>query len=159
MLARPGRNAQANEPPSVKMVAPICRSQTIFRPMAGSIRDLKVWQEAVSLAAETVRSARQNARRETKVVTDQIMLCALAAAGAIADGYGRYTAPEQRQLYRTAKRELLKLETQLAVARQADILSAPAHADLSSRIQGVNRLLAGYLVYLERQLTPEGNGR
>ena len=41
--------------------------------MAGSIRDLKVWQEAVSLAAETVRSARQGARRETKVVTDQIM--------------------------------------------------------------------------------------
>jgi len=37
--------------------------------MAGSIRDLKVWQEAVGLAAETVRSARQGARRETKVVT------------------------------------------------------------------------------------------
>jgi len=126
--------------------------------MAGSIRDLKVWQEAVSLAAETVRSARQ-ARRETKVVTDQIMLCALAAAGAIADGYGRYTAPEQRQLYRTAKRELLKLETQLAIARQAELLSAPTHSDLSNRIQSVNRLLGGYLVYLERQLAPEGTGR
>ena len=90
--------------------------------MAASIRDLKVWQEAVALAAEIVRSARQGARRETKVVTDQLMLTALAAASAIADGYGRYTAPEQRQLYRTAKRELLRLETQLAIARQADLL-------------------------------------
>ena len=141
------------------MVALICWPQTIFRPMAGSIRDLKVWQEAVALAAETVRSARQGARRETKVVTDQIMLCALAAAGAIADGYGRYTAPEQRQLYRTAKRELLKLETQLAIARQADLVSAQIHSDLSNRIQSVSRLLGGYLVYLERQLAPEGNGR
>lgn len=120
--------------------------------MAGTVRDLKVWQEAVALAAETVRSARQSAKRETKVVTDHIMLSALSAAGAIADGYGRYTAPEQRQLYRTAKRDLLRLETQLAIARQADLVSAHTHADLSSRIQGVNRLLGGYLVYLERQL-------
>jgi four helix bundle protein len=120
--------------------------------MAASIRDLKVWQEAVSLAAETVKAARQSARRETKAVTDQLMLTALAVAGAIADGYGRYTAPEQRQLYRTAKRELLRLETQLAVARQADLLSANTFAELSSRIQGVSRLLGGYLVYLERQL-------
>ena len=125
--------------------------------MAASIRDLKVWQEAVALAAEIVRSSRQSARRETKVVTDQLMLTALAAAGAIADGYGRYTAPEQRQLYRTAKRELLRLETQIAVARQADLLSVQAHAELSSRIQSVSRLLGGYLIYLERQLTPEGN--
>ena len=123
-------------------------------PMA-NIRDLKVWQEAVGLAADIVRSARQNARRETKVVTDQLMLTALTAASTIADGYGRYTAAEQRQLYRSAKRELLKLETLLAIARQADLMSVQTHADLSSRTQSVMRMLGGYLVYLERQLTPE----
>ena len=47
--------------------------------MAANIRDLKVWQEAVALGAEVVRCAKQGARRETKVVTDQLMLCALAA--------------------------------------------------------------------------------
>ena len=66
------------------------------------------------------------------------MISALSAAGTIADGYGRYTAPEQRQLYRAAKRELLRLETQLAIARQADLISAHTHADLSDRIQSVN---------------------
>jgi four helix bundle protein len=123
--------------------------------MAASIRDLKVWQEAVALAAETVKAGRQSARRETRVVTDLLMLTAVNAANAIADGYARYTAPEQRQLYRTAKRELLRLETQLSIARQADLLSAPTYAELTSRIHGVSRLLAGYLVYLERQLTPD----
>src|SRR5215470_5076421 len=127
----------------------------IFRPMGANIRDLKVWQEAVALAAEIVRSARQNARRETKVVTDQLMLTALSAASTIADGYGRYTAPEQRQLYRSAKREFLRLETQLAIVRQADLMSAQTHADLANRTQNVMRLLGGYLVYLERQLTPD----
>lgn len=126
--------------------------------MAASIRDLKVWQEAVALAAEVVRAARQGARRETKVVTDQLMSTALNAATTIADGYGRYTAPEQRQLYRAAKRELLRLETQLAVVRQAEVISAQLHAELSARIQSVMRLLGGYLVYLERQLSNE-NGK
>ena len=122
--------------------------------MAGSIRDLKVWQEAVALAAETVRSAR-HAKRETKVITDEIMLRALATAGAIADGYGRYTAPEQRQLYRSARRDLLRLETSLAIAKQAGLISPQTHTSLSNRIQNVSRLLSGYLVYLERQLGPE----
>jgi four helix bundle protein len=123
--------------------------------MSASIRDLKVWQESVALAADTVKAARQNARRETKVFSDQLILTALGVAGAIADGYGRYTAPEQRQLYRAAKRELLRLETQLAVARQADLISAQLFAGLTARIQSVSRLLGGYLVYLERQLTAE----
>jgi four helix bundle protein len=122
--------------------------------MAASIRDLKVWQEAVALAGEVVRMARHGARRETKVVSDQLMLTALAAC-TIADGYGRYTAPEQRQLYRAAKRELLRLETQLAIARHADLISSQTHAELSNRIQAVARLLGGFLVYLERQLAPE----
>src|SRR4051812_23960347 len=126
-----------------------------LRAMAGNLRDLKVWQEAVALGADVVRACKQGARRETKIVTDQMMLTALNAAGAIADGYGRYTAPEQRQLYRTAKRELLRLETQIAIARQADLLPAPTHAELAARIQSVTRLLGGYLVYLERQLSPE----
>ena len=96
------------------------------------------------------------ARRETKVVTDQLMITALFAASAIADGYGRYTAPEQRQLYRTAKRELLRLETQLADRAPGDLISAQTHADLSNANPGRrSRLLGGYLVYLERQLAPE----
>ena len=129
--------------------------------MSANIRDLKVWQEAVALSAEVVRQAKQGARRETKVVTDQLMLTALSAASTIADGYGRYTAPEQRQLYRSAKRELLRVETQLAIARQADLISAQAHTDLSNRVQSVSRLLGGYLVYLERQLAPDAaaNGK
>jgi len=123
--------------------------------MAATIRDLKVWQEAVALAAEVVRAARQSSRREAKAVTDQLITTALGAAATIAEGYGRFTPPEQRQVYRSAKRELLRLETHLAIARQADLIPAATHAELSNRIQGVHRLLNGYLIYLERQVTAE----
>lgn len=120
--------------------------------MAGSLKDLKVWQEAVGLAADVIRAVRHGNRREIKVVAESVMLTALALAEHVAEGYGRYTAPEQRQLYRAARRDLLRLETQLAIARQADILSAAHLAQLSHRAQLVARLLGGYLVYLDRQL-------
>jgi four helix bundle protein len=123
--------------------------------MAGSLRDLKVWQEAVALGGEVLRVVKHSARRETKTATDTIIATAIAIASHIAEGYGRYTAPEQRQLYRAAKRDLLKLETQLAILRHADLLSLAAHGDLLKRTHHVARLLAGYMVYLERQRSSE----
>lgn len=123
--------------------------------MATGVRDLKVWQEAVALGGEVLRMVRQNARRETKSAMDVVTITALAVAGHIAEGYGRYTVPEQRQLYRAAKRDLLRLETQLAILRHADLLSVSAHGDLLKRIHNVARLLAGYIVYLERQRATE----
>lgn len=133
-----------------------CRSgHPIFPYMAAGIRDLKVWQEAVALGGEVLRMVRQSSRRETKSAMDAITLTALAIATHIAEGYGRYTVPEQRQLYRAAKRDLLRLETQLAILRHADLLSVSAHSDLLKRIHNVARLLAGYIVYLERQRASE----
>jgi four helix bundle protein len=120
--------------------------------MAGTLKDLKVWQEAVGLAADVIRAVRHTNRREIKVVAESLMLTGLALADHVAEGFGRYSAPEQRQLYRAARRDLLRLETELAVARQADLVSAAHLAQLSHRAQLVARLLGGYLVYLDRQL-------
>lgn len=119
--------------------------------MGLGLRDLRVWQEAVALGADVIRALRQTNRREIKAITEHTMVTALVMAEHIAEGYGRYAAGEQRQLYRAAKRHLLRLETALAIARQAELLSAAHHAQLTSRIQTVNRLLSGFLVYLDRQ--------
>ena len=125
----------------------------IFRTMGLGLRDLRVWQEAVALAAEVIRALRSTNRREIKSITEHTMMTAMAVAEHIAEGYGRYAPGEQRQLYRLAKRDLLRLETALAVARQAELLSVSHHAQLTTRIQTVGRLLSGFLVYLDRQLS------
>jgi len=119
--------------------------------MGLGLRDLRVWQEAVALSAEVVRALKQSNRPQIKGVVEHIMLTSIAIAEHIAEGYGRYAPGEQRQLYRAAKRHLMKLETSLAVARQADLLSVTSHAELTARMQTVSRLLSGFLVYLERQ--------
>lgn len=123
--------------------------------MGLGLRDLRVWQEAVALSAEVVRALKQTNRPQIKGLVEHVMLTSLATAEHIAEGYGRYAPGEQRQLYRAAKRDLLRLETDLAVARQADLLSVTTHAELNSRMQTVNRLLSGFLVYLDRQATSE----
>ncbi|HTR76828.1 MAG TPA: four helix bundle protein [Gemmatimonadaceae bacterium] len=123
--------------------------------MAGSVRDLKVWQESVALAGDIIRVVRQGARRETTAVGDQLMLTAIGVAEHIADGYSRYTTVEQREWYQAAKRDLLRVETQLAIGRHAELIPAGVYSDLTARIQIVHRLLGGYLVYLDRQLTQE----
>lgn len=120
--------------------------------MAGTLRDLKVWQEVVALAGEVIRSIRQNSRRETKVVSDQVMSTAISTASLIAEGHGQFLPLDQRECFHAARRELLRLETQLAVARHAELLPAPALAALTQRIHSVSRLVGGFLVYLERQV-------
>lgn len=127
----------------------------IFQTMGLALKDLKVWQEAVALGAEVIRGMRQTNRREIKAITERTMVTAVLMAEHVAEGYGRYAPGEQRQLYRAAKRELMRLETSLAIARQADLLSAAHHAQLAARIQSVGRLLSGFLVYLDRQVGSE----
>jgi four helix bundle protein len=122
---------------------------------ASSIRDLKLWQESVALAGDLTRALRQSTRRETKALTDRMMLTAVSIAEQIADGHARYTSAEQREIYRAARRDLLLVETQMAVARHADLIPASAQTLLLDHVQLLHRLIAGYLVYLDRQLTEE----
>ena len=119
------------------------------------LKDLRVWQESVALAADVIRALRQTNRKEIKAISEHVMLTAVVMAEHVAEGYGRYAPGEQRQLYRAAKRHLLRLETSLAIARQAELLSATHQAELAARIQSVSRLLSGFLVYLDRQVSAD----
>jgi four helix bundle protein len=126
-----------------------------FARMGLGLRDLRVWQEAVALSAEVIRALKQTNRPQIKGLVEHVMITSLTTVEHIAEGYGRYAPGEQRQLYRAAKRDLLRLETDLAVAKQAELLSVTTHAELNARMQTVNRLLSGFLVYLDRQTTGE----
>jgi four helix bundle protein len=120
--------------------------------MSSGLRELRVWQEAVSLAGDVIRALRSNVRRETKAVTDNLMLTALSIGSHIADGFAHPSATEQKESYLAAKRALFRLESELAVARQAELMPAGSLSDFAARSAQVARLLTGYLVYLDRQI-------
>ena len=121
--------------------------------MSSGLRDLKVWQEAVALAADVVRAVRPSIRRETKVISDALMMTAISVASHIADGFARPSPAEQHESYLAAKRALLRLESEMAVARQAELVAAASFGDIAARAAQVARLLTGYLVYLDRQIS------
>jgi four helix bundle protein len=121
--------------------------------MSSGLRELRVWQEAVGLGGDVIRAVRPAMRRETKVISESVMVTALSVGSHIADGFARPTVIEQRESYLAAKRALLRLETELAIARQAELVPAGAFTELCARTGQVTRLLTGYLVYLDRQIS------
>ena len=120
--------------------------------MSDGLRDLRIWTDAVTLGGDVVKAMRPHVRRETKVISDAVMTTALAVGAHIADGYARYTPAEQRESYLLAKRALFRLESELAVARQAEVLPAPLLRDFTARSTRLTKMLTGFLVYLEKQL-------
>jgi four helix bundle protein len=123
--------------------------------MTTGVRELRLWQEGVALAGEVARLMRLACRRETRAFTDQVTRTAVAVATSVADGYGRADAVEQRECYRRARRYLAELETELAVARHAELVAPATRAQVMLRVGGVSRLLVGYLAFIERQIVAE----
>lgn len=123
--------------------------------MPAGVRDLKLWQEAVALAADVARAVRNASKRERQPLLERVTLSAATIPEIIADGYARVDALDQQRLFESARRSLATLETQLAVSRQAALLPAESMAQLMGRAGTVGRLLAGYLTYVERQQVAE----
>jgi four helix bundle protein len=123
--------------------------------MSNGVKDLKLWQESVALAADVIRAFRQHNRREIKNFADRMMANAADIATFVAEGYSRYEDQEQRPLFLAARRALLELETHLAIARHASLVPAATVTQLNTKLSNVGRLLSGYLSYLERQMESE----
>lgn len=119
-------------------------------------RDLKSWQEAVSLAGEVLRVMLHTARPETRRASDAAVSTALAIPILIGDAHYQTALSDQRELYRAARKEVRALEAHIAVLHHAGLLGIAVHDDLVKRCHRVSRLLAGYLVYLERQQPQPG---
>jgi len=117
--------------------------------MPSNIRDLRVWQEAVGTAGEIAKLARKT-RPESRPLADLLIRCSAEVALAIARGHAKDGAVAQRDGFRVARDAIASLETGLAIARHAELFPLAACADLGVRASHTARLIAGYLIYLDR---------
>lgn len=123
--------------------------------MPNGVKDLKLWQESVALAGDVLRAARQHGRNALPSFLDDLSSAAGAVAVGIAEGYGRADALDQQRVFEQARRSLTTFETQLAIARHSQALPAETLTALAARAGTVNRLLAGFLTFIDRQKTAE----
>ena len=117
--------------------------------MPSSIRELRVWQEAVGTAGEIAKLARKT-RPESRALADILIRCSTEVALAIARGHVKDGAVAQRDGFRIARDAIASLETGLAIARHAELFPLPACADLGLRAGHTARLISGYITYLDR---------
>jgi four helix bundle protein len=90
-----------------------------------SYRDLRVWQDAMTLAESCYRLTRQFPRDELFGLTSQIRRSAGSVPANIAEGHGRDNTGNFVQHLRVAQGSLKELETHLILAERVGILPSP----------------------------------
>ncbi|MGB8400678.1 four helix bundle protein [Bradyrhizobium sp.] len=89
-----------------------------------SYRDLRVWQDAMTLAETCYRLTRQFPREELFGLTSQIRRAAASVPANIAEGHRRENTGSFVQHLRISQGSLKELETHLLLAERVSILPA-----------------------------------
>jgi len=113
--------------------------------MARSYRQLLVWQKAKTLAVLVYKVTENFPKSETYGLTSQMRRAAVSVASNIAEGQGRLTVGEFRYFLGQARGSLLELETQIAIARDLNLVDSETHDSADQQCYQVlglvNRLL------------------
>ena len=110
-----------------------------------SYRDLRVWNEAMELAADCYRLTRSFPREELFGLTAQIRRACVSVPANIAEGYGRESAGSYAQFLKNAQGSLKELETHLLLAVKVEIMPREEASSLLDRAESVGKMLRGLL--------------
>jgi four helix bundle protein len=94
-------------------------------PLIKSYQDLRVWQDAMTLAESCYRLTRQFPREELFGLTSQIRRASGSIPANIADGHGREHTGSFIQHLRISQGSLKELETHLLLAGRVGIVATP----------------------------------
>jgi four helix bundle protein len=118
-------------------------------PAIQSYRDLRVWQDAMTLAEECYRLTRAFPKDELFGMTSQIRRSAASVPANIAEGYGRDITGNYVHFLRIAQGSLKELETHLLLAARIGLTKAAASEPLLGRCETVGKMLRSLIRSLE----------
>jgi len=113
--------------------------------VVNSYRDLRVWKEAMELAAECYRTTRSFPREEMFGLVSQVRRASSSIPANIAEGYGRESSGSYVQFLKNAQGSLKELETHLLLAAKVDLLANDAAAPLLAQTEAVGKMLHGLI--------------
>jgi four helix bundle protein len=123
----------------------------ISRIAVNSYQDLKVWQEAMTLAVECYKLTRSFPKDELFGMTGQIRRSAASVAANVAEGYGREKTRVFVQFLRMAQGSLKELETRLLLAQRAGIARDEVSGGVLVRCDALGRMLRPLIRSLQKQ--------
>jgi four helix bundle protein len=116
----------------------------------GSYRDLTVWQKAMDLVDSVYEVSRAFPKSEVFGLTQQARSAATSIPLNIAEGRGRFTAPDQVRFMRQARGSVYELQTAIEICRRQKILDNETAEALTQQANEVGRLLNGFIASLLR---------
>ncbi len=121
--------------------------------MQGSYKELRVWQEAMQLAADVYHATEDFPKREIFGLTNQLRRAAVSVPSNIAEGKGRHTTKEFTQFLFHARGSVLEVETQVLLAERLEYISKDKGKALLDRTASVARSLNALINAFKREST------
>jgi len=118
-----------------------------------SYRDLKVWQDAMTLAESCYRSTRRFPRDELFGLTSQIRRASASIPANMAEGHGRESTGSFVQSLRISQGSLKELETHLLLAERVGILPAAELQSILDRCESLGKMIRALIRSLQSKST------
>jgi four helix bundle protein len=118
-----------------------------------SYRDLRVWQEAMTLAEACYRLTVAFPRDELFGLTSQIRRAATSIPANIAEGHGRESTGSFVQSLRISQGSLKELETHLQLAERVGIAAAADMETVLTRCESVGKMVRALIRSLQDKTT------
>jgi four helix bundle protein len=115
-----------------------------------SYRDLKVWQNAMDIAALSYELTRDFPKDELYGMTSQIRRAAVSVAANIAEGYGRESTGNFVSFLRISQGSLKELETHLLLSARVGLTNGVLTAPLLSQCDELGKMLRAYIRSIQK---------
>ena len=107
--------------------------------------DLKVWQEAHTLAVLVYEMTEKLPAKETYALGDQMRRATSSVTSNIAEGFGRRSFKEKIQFYYLAQGSLSELKSQIFLAKDVSYIGGESFKNLMDQSDTAHRLLRGLI--------------
>jgi len=123
----------------------------VKRVKGSSYRDLRVWQDAMTLAESCYSLTRTLPKEELFGMSSQIRRSATSIPANIAEGFGREQPRPFILFLRVAQGSLKELETHLLLAEKVKLASELAIAPLLMNCEGIGKMLRALIRSLQKR--------
>jgi four helix bundle protein len=118
--------------------------------MSKSFEDLRVFQRALDLMADVYQATESFPKSEMYGLTSQLRRAAGSVVSHIAEGEGRITYGEWRQMLSEARGSIYEVQAHLMGATRVGFMPKPISDQLRASAALVGRMLAGLIRYVRR---------
>jgi four helix bundle protein len=116
-----------------------------------SYRDLRVWQDALTLAASCYRLTHNFPKEEMFGLTSQIRRSVASIPANIAEGHGRESTRTFIQYLRIAQGSLKELETHLMLAERIGLSDGAAIEPYMAQCESIGKMIRSLIRSLQQR--------